>query len=328
MKSRMKCRCLVLMLLLVAVSALANEPRAKRITVLKPAEDAEVLGDVFVIELENGGRTLAMEPGKGFKAEQAFDWTVDLERGTYTTKIAKPNAADLALRERLRDDGNTGGRRFRAASQCSEYDTGDDWIPCDDEERAQGWRYILAHETRYQHPIQGPLSASRTEAELHWKACNGTLQSDFFGKSCLGFSPWFQNLCVSYEPGSGSTLDAEVLANYVNTSLWDPSRETGITERVRFQAHLGGATPQVHASVMYGEVGGWFTGHTFITEGQYQAYCSGTGGGGANTSSGGLVTYSERYCVPVYEGQTGLYLGDCCGYHNHEIINCAKGYLN
>jgi hypothetical protein len=50
-----------------------------------------------------------------------------------------------------------------------------------------------------------------------------------------------------------------------------------------------------------------------------------TGGGG---TGGGGAMGAEKTCVDVKDGETGAKLGECCGYNNTEIINCAKSYLN
>jgi|GEM_PF-4905901 len=53
-----------------------------------------------------------------------------------------------------------------------------------------------------------------------------------------------------------------------------------------------------------------------------------TGGGGGGGSEGGSSggTSSET-CVDVFDGETGGYLGECCGETTTEIVECAAGYL-
>ena len=335
MMSRMKCACLVLMLLFVAVSALADEPRAERITVLQPAPDAEVIRDFFVLELEGGGRKVTTAPRKHIGAprkpvEQAFEWEVDLERATYTTRIVSPNAADIAMRERIRGKEERGGRRFRAAAECSEYDTGDDWIPCEDETRAQGWKYTVGLETRYPTSWGAYVTATRTEAELHWKACDGGLEKDFFDGFCSAYSPWRYDRCGKMPPYQRGFMDAKVVGMYNNYSLWNPAIETVIYDEVTLEAGHGAAWGTADF-VYYGEAPARILGYQYESPVYgYQAYCSGTGGGGAGDSGSGgsFVEYPETYCVPVYNGENGAKLGDCCGTNNTQIINCAKSYLN
>jgi hypothetical protein len=326
----------VSLVLVVAFSAVANERKVERITVLKPAADAEVIRNFYVLDLQGGERKVATSAPKfsgAPRAEQAYEWTVDLERGTYTTRIVKPNEADVAMRERLAGEavqgGGGGGRRIRTQSECSPYDTGDGWMPCEDETRTQGWQYAYALETRYLSSWGAWTTGTRTEGRMKWKQCSGSMKLDQFNGYCNQNNPWGRMDCDWHSTNTG-LIRGTVSGVYVNFSVGDSTRETYVVDEVTIEGGWGSAWPYADFLVTGEQVP--ISGYTYETPlSYYQAYCgSGTGGGGTGGDSGGgtQTNYGSTYCVSVYDGTNGAKLGDCCGTNNTQIIDCAKSYLH
>jgi len=343
-----RCRWLLMMLILAGVAAFAEEPRVTRITTLRPAPDAEVIRDFLVVETSDGQKSVRSAPREADvaarPADRAYTWTVDLKRGTYSTRRSELTAADRAMRERARGRvAGAAGRRFDVGAECEEFQTSDDWIPCNGDNSGTGWRYAIAHETWQPNSVYGSSAATRTELNVDWKSCHGRLELESFSGQCYtpAFNTWRYVSCGRQPPypTSFGILDATVIGNYQNYTLGDPAVATNVSEQVEFEGSVDGGWG-TSSFLVYGEMAGFLTGRQYESGPHpYYAYCDsygggGGGGGGGSTpgggdgGGGGGGTGGGSYCVPVYDGESGEKLGDCCGTSNTEIVNCAKQYIS
>jgi hypothetical protein len=336
MNRRMISQCLLVIVVLCAAASMAEEPRLKKLTILVPDAEADVVAGLMLAEDADGTRsitTVAPRASASRPAEGAFTWSVDLKRGTYSTRRVPLSEEDLRFRERLRGKGS-GPWRARSTgvvttNECSEYDTGDGWIPCDQEIESQLYTYGLAVEL-FDLTASGPRA--RTELEIEWKSCPGELVLQNFDHHCYLMAPGTWNVAgCNYTPPAprGGTLIGGVVGTYQNFHLGNPSLQTLVMDLVRVEASYGGmVTPHLRRNIVDEAItvgGRAYSGPVYSYPTSNCATGTFTGGGGGG--GGGESEADETYCVPVYSGETGAKLGDCCGTHNHQIIECAKQYL-
>ena len=341
--------CVTLFVILLATAALAEgkeglllrakKPNLKKIILLSPAADAEVKRNFAVLVWSDGQQSLVERPGPrdgSPRADRAIAWSVDLRKGTYTTKLVPLSERDRAQSERARE--RAGAQAALRRSSLSD-DFGNN-----------GYSYSFATETWEPGAYFGFQGLTRTEAEIDWSECGYAVYLDDFLPSCwansqtFAYTTWYTRSCTANRPVGSSTnlLSGDVTGAYINWDFGDDNQATYVTERVHIDAYGGGYAYGWSNRTKAGEFNWLLSGQDF--EGMVltrPSRCSSPGGnngggGGSGPNPGddnggpngdGTIGGGET-CVEVDNGVTGELLGYCCGTTTTQIVDCAATYLN
>lgn len=325
-----------------------------KITVLRPSPESEVRQNLVVVTRPDGSRQVISRPrhslGSPNLQGRPVQWTVDLQRGTYTAKWSEPTERDLEFAARAR-------QRYEKEDQSR--NQGDRFEPRSENQPTTGWYHTYATETLEPGAYVGFAGLTRTEAELSWSQCsNGKLFTDGYFTNCWSNAStfvnttWYKFGCLPYEPPSESDfqLSGSVTGYYGNADFWDDSQWTYSTETVRVFAHSGGRGSGNSSHSFSGEFSLLLSGRDIpgTTRTRYGS-CpnryptpppTGGGSGGGDEGDGDDGDGDDGDdgdgdgddgggwdCAEVYDGESGKYLGDCCGYDIYEILDCAVQYL-
>jgi hypothetical protein len=287
--------------------------------------------DFAVLVYSDGERVITSTPPKADRGArrmhgEAVEWSVDLIRGTYTAKRAAPTERDLAREQQMRD-------KYGAVPLQEEHALF--------EEAGSGYSYLHAAETR----DPAFITLTRTEAEIGWSQCGTAITSllrlDSFLPYCyanpltaLGTS-WQTTACFPSSPASASaSLNGQVGGAYINWDFGDNDKATFAYQTVSVSANSGGYGTGWVSQSQSGEFSWLLHGRDFAgTVYTRPSSCDRgpTGGGGPGDGDGDPGGDpgggSGPTCVNVYDGVSGDYLGECCGYTTIQIVECAAGYL-
>lgn len=327
-----------------------SSPAIERVTILRPSPESEATKVFLVLALDDGSRGIVSQPLRpqaesSATSGQSVMWTIDLSRGTYTLRETEPSERDLAFVEEVR-------RRWGAVP--GDRDVHAEWEDWGEEAEA-GYAYMHAAETWEPAAYIGFAPLNRTEVEIAWSECGTTfprLYLDGFLPRCwanpstlgIGLTSWSTLSCQPDHPGSSSEwgLSGGVAGTYINWDWNDPNEPTFSYHDVSINAEFGGDGWGWVYQQEWGENARLLSGKEFagtvwprLASCKYRGGGSGGGGGDPGDPSdpgdpgdpGGPGGGSTWNCVPVSDGETGEYLGDCCGFTAEQIIDCAAEYL-
>jgi hypothetical protein len=291
----------------------------KRITILRPTPDAQVQRPYRVLTWDDGSETLVfsrsfkMGKGQSLPQGESIAFEIDLPHGTYRTtlesahegKTKKPRSLEFS------DSSGTG------YSMSYGVET---WEPA---------RYVI--------PVD-PLT--RTLVNMDWSDCpNDTLVLNSASPSCWANSNtfvgtvWFMDACSGWSSTYKWGASASAAGNYHNDNfLLGLLGRTSVYAEADAYVEIGGFTSGAYIHLATGKVSGLLSGHEVwgVPMANYPNCPSGGGGGGGGGGSdggGGGSGGGGWGCAPVYDGVSGDYLGDCCGYTAQDIVDCAMAYL-
>lgn len=296
--------------------------------VLRPEPESEVQRTYLLGHRADGGtvlfgqRRFRVTEGGPVQSDVApVEFRIDAERGTYWARpIPSPRGQDLT-----------------SASQALETDL----------EQNQGYyfRYYVETWEPARHFI--PVAVlNRTSMEVEWSECFDEygfydIQLDTVWEDCWAnpqtfvYTTWYNNLCQAYGGSPWAWVDAHYYNydfgfDFLRTDV-DLTLNSIIEGQGYINAWFSFFPSGEAASFLTGVEGPEDWGYTFDrcpapppTSGG--GCCTGGGDDGGDGGDGGSTGGSET-CVPVYDGETDEYLGDCCGETTSEIVSCAEGFL-
>ncbi|MCB1037184.1 MAG: hypothetical protein KDD47_25370 [Acidobacteria bacterium] len=187
------------------------------------------------------------------------------------------------------------------------------------------------------------IALTRTTVSVAWADCPIEPEFLYGGGSCWAANPsilgthWFVQSCYP-GPDDGLLLSKDISATYFNDDFLSNSLRTWVDVFARLH---GGSVSSPVLDVFHtasGEAASFLSYRVYFNSGFETGTCSagnpggnggndddGTNGGGDSNpppgGGGGTTT-----CLPVYNDDTGEYLGECCGETTLEIVECALGF--
>ncbi|HEX7152315.1 MAG TPA: hypothetical protein VF618_12575 [Thermoanaerobaculia bacterium] len=329
-----------LLLFTVSLSAEPSKAQRKRIVVLRPAADAEVVAKVHVIEWSDGRREVVRSLAEATNRTdeiQSVQWTYDLAKGTYTSKRVPPTQAML---DRVAAHRRKYGARFRTATE--------------DATGLMQHSFLYAVETWEPGAYVGFAGLNRTEMDMAWSECSDgwSMQLDRFAGRCRANpdtfvnTTWYVDSCYEAPPTSrAGAFYGSVTGSYHNDDFYDDTQRTWASQQLNVYVTRGLSAYVSHIPSFNGEGSSLLSSHE-----EYAPYSSpgsscytppGGGGGGGGTDPGdgggggggggggeGGGGDDDATCVLVTDGSTGELLGICCSNTTEGLINCAGALLN
>jgi hypothetical protein len=287
------------------------------VRLLRPQPGSEVPRTYAIVQYANGREALVSHAryhvGEAPPA-LAVEFHVDMERGTYFTRrtLDREPVSDSFPRA-VPHSGTAYGVEHRVET----------WEPA-----------------RYFFPVE---VLTRTIARLGWSVCGTEIDATpryvTHANSCWAnpntFLPgsltsWHTSGCLPIMNDHGSWLYTSTRGSYWNSDFPSIPKYTYATDTASVSAY----GHRYDTWMIHEDSGGFasfISGHDMTLLFPVTDNCPtpppGGGGGDDDDGDDGGSGGGGETCVPVYDGVSGDYLGQCCGETTLEIVECAEGYL-